>query len=59
MNGKHQFGLVRSRMCCAVEEDEGTPVYLIAFTAEGLAIWDGADRDKRAHGLVCRGGKPL
>jgi len=41
----------------ASQEVKGTPVYLIALTAEGLAIWNGADRDKTSDGLV-RGGGP-
>lgn len=31
-------------------------MYLIALATEGLAMWDGADRDKASHGLVCGGG---
>jgi hypothetical protein len=46
-------------MCRAAEEGEGTPVYLIALTAEGLAIWNGADRDKTSDGLVRGGGTQL
>jgi hypothetical protein len=43
----------------ASQEVEGTPVYLIALTAEGLAIWNGADRDKTSDGLVRGGGTQL
>ena len=34
-------------------------MYLIALTAEGLAIWNGADRGKTFPGLVCGGGAEL
>jgi len=34
-------------------------MYLIALAAEGLAIWDGADRDKTYHALVCGGDTQL
>jgi hypothetical protein len=52
MNGKHRLGSVGSPAGQARQEARGTPVYLIALTPEGLAIWVGADRDKTSHGLV-------
>lgn len=37
------------------QERKGTRMCLIALAAEGLAIWDGADRNKASHGLVRQG----
>jgi len=34
-------------------------MYLIALAAEGLAVWDGADRAKHVPGPVCAGGIQL
>jgi hypothetical protein len=59
MNGKDQFRSVGSLMGHASQEVEGTPVYLIALTAEELSIWNGADRDKTSVGLVRGGGTQL
>lgn len=34
-------------------------MFLIAFTAEELAAWEGADRDKTSYGLFWAGGTQL